>query len=271
MSYKIELWDGAGSSLKAYAELLSENYERHIGVSFLEWKHKLNPVGPSVIAFAYDGEKLVAARAFQRAYSFNKNRLIYQPCDTVTHNDHRQKGLFRELTQLCLNNINLDKTLIINFPNDNSEPAYLKMGWSKYSNLIKEYSFNPFGVRKELTRENILTWCRENKDTIFSDYIRWRFINHPTNNYRFFINDSTILVKKGNQIGTINIDSIPRIKHTVGLSIRYAISRKGFSFRGNKLSFATKSGARVVFNHSSREEVDEIFSYYSPLSLMDTF
>ncbi|HDM8240053.1 hypothetical protein ACXZ7L_03880 [Vibrio campbellii] len=271
MSYRIMLWDGAQAGLNEYANLLSENYSRCIEPSFLEWKHKLNPLGASVIAFAYDGEKLVAARAFQRAYSFSNDKAIYQPCDTVTHQNYRKKGLFRKLTQLCLNSIDIKNSLIINFPNDNSEPAYLKLGWSKYHNLSKEYSFSCVNLGKPINNEDVLIWCKNQKDIDFSNYVKWRFIENPNVKYKISILGKALLIQNGRMVGVLSIDGKDITNKPFGLSVQYTTSIKKIRVRKWTIGLISKSGSRIVFNNSSRKEIDDVFSHYSPLALMDTF
>lgn len=271
MSYRIMLWDGAQAGLNEYANLLSENYSRCIEPSFLEWKHKLNPVGASVIAFAYDGEKLVAARAFQRAYSFSNDKVIYQPCDTVTHQNYRKKGLFRKLTQLCLDSIDIRNSLIINFPNDNSEPAYLKLGWSKYHNLSKEYSFSCVNVGKPINNEDVLIWCKNQKDTNFSNYVKWRFIENPNIKYKISIVGKALLIQSGRMVAVLSIDGKHITNTPFGFSMQYTTSIRKIIFRKWTIGLIYKSGSRIVFKNSSRKEIDGVFSHYSPLALMDTF
>ena len=273
MPYRITLWNGDPSGLKEYANLLSENYSRCVEPSFLEWKHKLNPIGASIIAFAYDGEKLVAARAFQRAYSFNADKAIYQPCDTVTHQNYRKKGLFRKLTQLCLESIDLKNSLIINFPNDNSEPAYLKLGWSKYHNLCKEYSFSCVNVGKPIKNEDVLIWCKNQKDICFSDYVKWRFIENPNIKYKISILGRALIIRSGVLVGVLSIDGENVMDAPFGLSVQYKCTNSIRNFRLKKwnLGLISKSGSRIVFNNSSRKEIDSVFLHYSPLALMDTF
>jgi hypothetical protein len=112
------------------------------------WKHVDNPVGPSPTWVALDGDRIVAVRTFLR-WSFDREgrRLsAVRAVDTVTHPDHRGKGLFRRLTLLGLADLAVEGVdLVFNTPNDQSRPGYLSMGWQPVARL--SVSVRPHGVR----------------------------------------------------------------------------------------------------------------------------
>lgn len=94
-------------------------------------KYLNNIYGDSLFIMAYDGKKCVGVRPFWR--NDIENIEAYQPCDTAVLSEYRGRGLFKKMTLMGLEIIG-DK-LIYNFPNPNSLPGYLKMGWK----IIKKF------------------------------------------------------------------------------------------------------------------------------------
>ena len=102
--------------------------------AFFWWKHRENPFGESPAwVFVADGE-IVGYRTFLRwRFVDDSGRSVstVRAVDTVTHPDHRGRGIFRRLTLQAV----ADRTLagdgwVFNTPNDQSRPGYLTMGWS---------------------------------------------------------------------------------------------------------------------------------------------
>ncbi len=86
-----------------------------------------NIYGSSVIVLAYVCGDPAGARAFWRN-DLAGNR-AFQPGSTAVRKDYRGQGVFRIMTQAAIDAIGQD-TMIYNFPNDQSLPGYLKMGWT---------------------------------------------------------------------------------------------------------------------------------------------
>lgn len=89
-------------------------------------KYQDNIFGRSVLAVVYDLDKPVAARALWR--NDLEQKQAYQPVDTCVLPSYQGRGIFREMTQKALEFLPTD-TAIYNFPNHQSRPAYLKIGW----------------------------------------------------------------------------------------------------------------------------------------------
>ncbi|MBW3466408.1 GNAT family N-acetyltransferase [Arthrospiribacter ruber] len=174
----------------------------------LKRKHLDNPHGPSIISYAKEGDNLIAFRAFWRMNFVisSKTFIGYQPCDTATHPDYRGKGFFKKLTLLALEEAkkqNVD--VILNFPNNNSYPGYLKLGWIDFPKLNRYvFPVNYFNIIKSflLSRKNGKNMgkvsnknsCQfENNGTLaFSEkcellidekYFNWRFNSNSSKTY----------------------------------------------------------------------------------------
>lgn len=101
--------------------------------AFFEWKHDLNPFGPSPawVATTAAGE-LVGLRVFLRWRFRRDGRTldVVRAVDTATRPDHQGRGIFRRLTLGALPELTGGGTAaVFNTPNDQSRPGYLKMGW----------------------------------------------------------------------------------------------------------------------------------------------
>lgn len=133
-------------------------------------KYLENIYGPSLIVMGYDGEKCVSLRPMWRN-DVNGNK-AFQPCDTAVLPEYRGKGLFKKATLISLEI--LKDSIIYNFPNSNSLPGYLKMGWK----ILKKY---------------YLTFSRRDAElpNIPTDYLIWGLKAQKYNN-------TSHIRKKGN-------------------------------------------------------------------------
>src|SRR5262245_55378697 len=98
---------------------------------YLRWKHLRNPFGRSFMIVAESGGAIIGFRALMRWRFRTRDRTVeaVRPVDTVTHPDHRGKGVFTMLTRSALDSLRDEVDLVFNTPNQNSLPGYLKMGW----------------------------------------------------------------------------------------------------------------------------------------------
>jgi hypothetical protein len=100
---------------------------------FFRWKHLENPFGASLLMVAELGDQIVGLRAFLR-WGFvvgDRSLRAVRAVDTVTHVDHRGKGIFSTQTKAALDQLRADTHLVFNTPNTSSRPGYLKMGWQE--------------------------------------------------------------------------------------------------------------------------------------------
>ena len=95
-------------------------------------QYEENIYGASVIVVVYLDEKPVAARGLWR--NDIDGREAYQPGSTCVLPVCRGKGIFKEMTLRSIALLPSD-AIIYNFPNNNSFPGYMKMGWK----LVHDY------------------------------------------------------------------------------------------------------------------------------------
>lgn len=135
-------------------------------------KYLDNIYGKSVVEVVYIDGVPSAARGLWR--NDINGRESYQPGDTCVTEACRGKGVFTEMTKRSIAMLPED-ALIYNFPNQNSFPGYMKMGW----NLVKEYGFALFSKKQ---------YFAEHPDKMEKIYAQWWL---PAN-------DGLMYTKKGN-------------------------------------------------------------------------
>jgi GNAT superfamily N-acetyltransferase len=69
--------------------------------------------------------------------------LCAQSGDTLTHPDHRRKGLFEKLFEMTKRKcLDLGIKFLFGFPNSNSAPGFKKFGWDFYTNVKNIHLFH---------------------------------------------------------------------------------------------------------------------------------
>jgi GNAT superfamily N-acetyltransferase len=103
--------------------------------AFFEWKHQLNPFGPSPIWVAEHDGGIVGVRAMMRWELHRPDsgiRRMARAVDTATLPAFQGRGIFSRLTSAAVEELTAERVAaIFNTPNDQSRPGYLKLGWSE--------------------------------------------------------------------------------------------------------------------------------------------
>lgn len=268
----IHIWDGEQQAIAAYAELLTLVFKKSITPAHMAWKHLHNPLGPSYIAYAEnDKGEMVAARAFWRMYSERGEWL--QPCDTVTRPDFQRRGLFRRLTQACLD-ATPTSMAIMNFPNNNSFPAYLKMGWQLHCENRKTFSvYTGIGQRKITDIERDLKSDISEKAL---SYWQWRFSPDSGRGYRLARTNTHFIIDNGTQSGGVClVDSQQPFYAGAGKSNGYAAPNHFNShvkMRGAAISLACHSRTAILLREPTNlSTIDACLAKHQINVLMDTF
>ncbi|MDY2698852.1 MAG: GNAT family N-acetyltransferase [Lachnospiraceae bacterium] len=106
-----------------------------------------NIYGPSVLVVVYIDDVPSAARALWRNDIDGKE--AYQPGDTCVMENCRGKGVFSIMTTKSIAFLP-ESAIIYNFPNPNSYPGYIKMGWK----LLHDYNVRILTSYKEYAKEH---------------------------------------------------------------------------------------------------------------------
>lgn len=128
-------------------ELLEIVYRKSFTIDWWNWKYNQNPMGESIILVAEDYGKIVGLRSLWKYDLMYRSNLLkaYQPVDTVVHEEYRGQGLFTKLTIAAINEAkHYDADLLFNYPNQNSLPGYLKLGWYLLDNI--RWWIKPIGI-----------------------------------------------------------------------------------------------------------------------------
>ncbi|MBR5246896.1 MAG: GNAT family N-acetyltransferase [Clostridia bacterium] len=142
-----------------------------------------NIYGKSVVEVVYIDDVPSAARGLWR--NDIDGRESYQPGDTCVTEACRGKGVFTEMTKRSVAMLPED-ALVYNFPNQNSYPGYMKMGW----HLVKKYDFAIFNKKN---------YFEEHPVKMDKQYAEWWV---PTDN-------GLMYVKKGNDFFLVRKMSKP--------------------------------------------------------------
>ncbi|WP_367362920.1 GNAT family N-acetyltransferase [Mesotoga sp.] len=125
------------------------------------WKYEKNVFGKPIHIVVTSDERIVGFRSFWPWELACRGQVLkaYQPVDTVVHPDYQGQGLFTKLTVKALKQATeIGTDLLFNFPNQNSMPGYLKLGWNyvaKLPWLVKP--LRPFHLLKTLKNKEKAT------------------------------------------------------------------------------------------------------------------
>ena len=189
--------------------LIKNCFGMDVDIHYFEWKFLKNPVGfvEGYYAKSSNGDIAAYYGVIPQLYSIvGKERIIYQSCDTMTHSEHRRKGLFQKLANHCYEELKKSGNLfVIGFSGEQSTPGFIKFGWKNVF-TIRNYFFPKllqtfFSSKSESVTiiENTksiehLTIKSNSNTTIHSvkraDIYQWR-ISNPLSKY-------TVIGTKGN-------------------------------------------------------------------------
>ncbi len=169
------------------------------------WKHLDNPFGRSIIMVAEADDRIVGLRAFMRwELDHPSGRLrCVRAVDTATHPDYQRRGIFRLLTEHAVDLARADGVdLIFNTPNPQSGAGYLSMGWQEVGHIgvlarplagLLRRSPPTDGLPDvaSVTNSPIITTApavtprpsNQLRTPRTTDYLSWRFAQHPTARY----------------------------------------------------------------------------------------
>ena len=156
MDHQIQIkscWtDALTAGLKSdYIRLANAVFGPFITEDYYRTKYDANIYGPSLLTVVYvDG---CAAGVDVMWRNDIKGEKAYQTVDTCVLEPFRGKGLFRKMTYHELDYLG-QETLVYGFPNVNSYPGYVKMGW-QVQRLYKSLCRAP---RSELLASDYAFW-----------------------------------------------------------------------------------------------------------------
>jgi len=188
MDYQIEKTNFEGNQmLKQLIDLQNAVYPNRVFTekNFNYW-YNHNPMG-SVISFnAFYEDKMIAHYACIPVKMNFDGRIVNGLLDiaTVTHPDHRGKGLFKSLANETFNYaIEQKYEFIIGVANANSFPGYMKYFNFKYIGPLDVKIGFGNKIYNQINKKNSLSWNYES--------LKWRL----TRSCNYFVNSNTIYTK----------------------------------------------------------------------------
>jgi hypothetical protein len=206
MEYRIErLMPGEFNQL---IPLMQNCFGMNTDINYFQWKFLQNPVGEFIGFTARDDQNNVVAfeGLIPIKYSFEgKGKIIYHSVDTMTHSEHRRKGLYQKLAFKGYEYLREREQLFVyGFGGKMSTPALLKFGWKELFNIpfyfrskhqikLKEFfsslKSDIFSIKETDHNEEILPVIQSKPDIngvcLIKDitFLRWRLSN-PRINYK---------------------------------------------------------------------------------------
>ncbi|PKD16762.1 hypothetical protein APR41_08125 [Salegentibacter salinarum] len=222
------------------------------------YKHIDNPFGESLVLIAEENDVIIGVRAFMRwQWQLGKNIFsAFRAVDTATLPAHQGKGVFKKLT---LKALELGKErgdhFVFNTPNQQSKPGYLKMGWKEISQLNTQIipvlpifwnsnTFQKYATSSiDLCLALLSSWNSklEHSSNLYTpktkDYLEWRYINNPLQEYRIESTKDYFIagyVKQHNNFKELRISELilvdPKYKETCRALIRKWAKQYGVHF-----------------------------------------
>jgi hypothetical protein len=189
--------------------LMKNCFGASVNIEYFVWKYVNNPSGfvEGFIALSETNEIAAFYGVIPEVYIIEgKKTTIFQSCDTMTHSNHRRKGLFQKLALHCYEHLkNENKLFIIGFGGGQSTPGFLKFGWirlfyvkfyfyPKIFSLFKSYSSDRIKKIEDVSLIEGLILKSNNLSVIHShktlENFKWR-ISNPNYNYKILAHQTS--------------------------------------------------------------------------------
>ena len=145
MDYRIEKL--SAENIRDLIPLYKLVFHETVSHEFLLKKYDTRAIGPDFIGFiAYTPNGMAAAYYGVIACFFQLNGkkvIAAQSADTMTHPDHRKKGLFQNLA-LKTYALARDQGIkfVFGFPNQDSFPGFMKLNWQFQPDMLQVFTIN---------------------------------------------------------------------------------------------------------------------------------
>lgn len=147
----------------------------------LEFKYR-NAVASAKLATVMCDGKLVAMNGLipVEIWESGMPTLAWMSCDTATHPDYQGQGLFKKCVSALEDTIPSD-ALLFGFPNLNSMPGFIKMGWKCLAEVDLYFSSRILGCKKSATIRRVdsdsidIDSLNHNGIIKSREYLLWRY------------------------------------------------------------------------------------------------
>lgn len=151
MYQKIEYKFGDTGTLEQQYRLYNKVFHHEATAESWKRKHYSNPLqkGKSYVMCAFAGNKLVGINGFS-FIQYRYNSIIIkaiESCDTAVDPEYRGQGIFSGMIQQAeIEFKKMGYDVLVGFPNDNSFPGFLKLGWEEKARIKR--MFYPVNLQK---------------------------------------------------------------------------------------------------------------------------
>lgn len=133
-SYTIKKLDG--NQFDILIPLMENCFGMNVSLDYFKWKFLDNPAGKFIGFTAVENETNEVAAYYgvipEKYIIGGGEKTIYQSGDTMTHSNHRRKGLFQKLAAHCYDYLRENEELfVIGFGGAQSAGGLVKLGWKK--------------------------------------------------------------------------------------------------------------------------------------------
>jgi GNAT superfamily N-acetyltransferase len=221
--------------------------------AYWKWKFFNGPFGPSMLMVAELDGMIVGVNNWWPWEFIVRGQVVkaLQPCDSAVHQDYRGQGCFKQLRIFGLKAAQEKGVrLLFNYPNENSLPAYLSLGWHFQKHIpwrirvLKPLSLVKglfSGAKSEsltidaIYRIDVKVLDEMSKRTDgFDQFLKinrvpgfheWRYLNHPHRSYGMITyargHKKTAAVftinNKGQNLEMVVVDMLGAVENTLPL------------------------------------------------------
>ncbi|MGE0567473.1 MAG: GNAT family N-acetyltransferase [Bacteroidia bacterium] len=198
--------------------LYSHTFDRNASLPFLERKYDTDWTGARLVGFLAYHKASKQPAAYYGVFPVeliykDKKILGAQSGDTMTHPDHRGKGLFIKLASSTYELArDLGIKLVFGFPNQNSYHGFVnKLQWTHYGNvahfklkasivpldkIIKKFSFLDFISLWIFPQKNLELNELQFPNSLCSEQKVDGFVLHDSNFYKYKTSAKTVFIKE---------------------------------------------------------------------------
>ena len=193
--------------------------------STFRWKYVENPYGESVHAIGYDGDHPVGYVAFWRTDL--EGLPAYECVDGAVVPGQRNKGIFATASAACT--ARLAGEYMYAYPSHITRPALINAGLA----LERRFPITVHWAPIMLRRYNRM-------DPIPDDYVKWRFLAHPSNKYFVYKRgeNSYLLIKRREHMYVVG----GRLSSDFGLERAHPSFVFSYDFPGSSFRFPRTTG-----------------------------
>jgi len=191
-------------------EIFKACFNANVDRPYFEWKYFANPIGDAIAFMALDGERVAAFYGvIPEKYSVaDKEVLVFQSMDTMTHPDYQRRGLFSKLANVTYDYVTAEfgEHFLVGIPGMSSFPGFVKkLNWKDIH--MFQFLFLPKAIFKfrrpfrsqtdaEFTAGSSMTSDLEQflsrqrvpdkkiRPVLSPAFFKWRVFGHPFRGYK---------------------------------------------------------------------------------------